>query len=551
MFRKLKYIIAIFSLLLFVQPVLAFDTNALVKFDAPYATIYGGTFNHLALDFTLVMIRPDIVRAISLKNLGSADYLKHIKTMKLWADSGEPGFQGFGIDREVGNLSYYKTYDTWSLADLSVRITDSQRFFISLEAYSNISGDGTVKMQIPRLLDNNGDSSFDLGDAGIFMDSGNNGPANNAITNTNLQVFSTTIKDSFGPIAVFSNLADSQTINNDSLWIKGVVRDQGNAGLKDLVIIIDSQAEPATNLGADFSWSYYWQNISDGNHTLKLLAADLNGNISQDNEITVNVLKQNINLGNSAVLSDKIIITDTGINAANIIVTLRDEFTQPVAGRQVWVNTSPGLYLNWLADRPDYDFSDINGQVKFQVASTQIGLKNLYIWVDEQKIGQLEINVLPESLLEIGLISGDLIKASSSAVYYYACNGTRQAFFNESVYFSWFSDFSQVRTITDEQLASLPLGPNVTYRPGKKLIKIQTDPKVYAIDKDSTLRWVISENLAKSLYGLDWTAKVADLTPAFFTNYKVGENIEATQDYYPQNVSAASVKIDQNLCQPL
>ena len=141
-----------------------------------------------------------------------------------------------------------------------------------------------------------------------------------------------------------------------------------------------------------------------------------------------------------------------------------------------------------------------------------------------------------------------MVKASGEAVYYYSCTGYRQAFPNESVYFSWFSDFSRVRTITDEQLAGLTLGPNVTYKPGKKLIKIQTDNKVYALDLGNTLRWVTSENLARSLFGLKWAANVADVSPAFFTNYKVGADIEADSDYSPQQASASSSSIDQDFC---
>ncbi|MEK7115787.1 MAG: hypothetical protein AAB879_00140, partial [Patescibacteria group bacterium] len=77
--------------------------------------------------------------------------------------------------------------------------------------------------------------------------------------------------------------------------------------------------------------------------------------------------------------------------------------------------------------------------------------------------------------------SGDLIKGSTDAVYYYGQNGKRFVFPNSKTYFSWYTDFSTVKTISSDELATIPIGGNVTYRPGVKLVKITTDPKVYAV----------------------------------------------------------------------
>src|SRR3989338_9496783 len=78
--------------------------------------------------------------------------------------------------------------------------------------------------------------------------------------------------------------------------------------------------------------------------------------------------------------------------------------------------------------------------------------------------------------------AGDLIKmAGLSSVYYLAADGKRYVFPNESTYFSWYSDFSGVITIPQSELESYPLGANVTVRPGTKLVKITTNPKVYAV----------------------------------------------------------------------
>ncbi len=124
------------------------------------------------------------------------------------------------------------------------------------------------------------------------------------------------------------------------------------------------------------------------------------------------------------------------------------------------------------------------------------------------------------------LSTGDLIKASGPAVYYYAASGKRFVFPNEKTYFSWYSDFGSVKTITDAELAAILIGGNVTIRPGTKLVKITTDPKTYAIsDRCGTLHWVQTEALAKSLYGDNWAQRIVDVPDAFFVDYEVGSAI--------------------------
>ncbi len=121
--------------------------------------------------------------------------------------------------------------------------------------------------------------------------------------------------------------------------------------------------------------------------------------------------------------------------------------------------------------------------------------------------------------------AGDLIKASGPAVYYYATDSKRYVFPNEKTYWSWYSDFSSVKTITDAELAAVQIGGNVTIRPGTKLVKITTDPKVYAVTAGGALHWVESEAIATSLYGSNWARRVVDVSDAFFVNYTVGSSV--------------------------
>lgn len=120
---------------------------------------------------------------------------------------------------------------------------------------------------------------------------------------------------------------------------------------------------------------------------------------------------------------------------------------------------------------------------------------------------------------------GRLLKASGPAVYYEAVDGKRYVFPNEKTYFSWFRDFSGVVTISDGALAAIPIGGNVTIRQGTKLVKITTDPKVYAVTLGGQLHWIESEPIATQLYGSSWADRVVDVPDSFFVNYTIGSSI--------------------------
>lgn len=123
-------------------------------------------------------------------------------------------------------------------------------------------------------------------------------------------------------------------------------------------------------------------------------------------------------------------------------------------------------------------------------------------------------------------VSGSLIKpATLSAVYYCGADGKRYVFPNDRIYFSWYADFKNVTTISDAQLASIVLGGLVTYRPGVKMVKLESLPNVYAVDHGGVLRWIKNPTIAVSIYGTAWNKNVDDLSDAFFGSYTIGEPI--------------------------
>ncbi len=144
-------------------------------------------------------------------------------------------------------------------------------------------------------------------------------------------------------------------------------------------------------------------------------------------------------------------------------------------------------------------------------------------------VGVGAITILSMSMLMVPVqvgaaaVAGDLIKMSGlSSVYYLGADGKRYVFPNEATYFSWYSDFSKVVTISQSELEALPLGKNVTVRPGTKLVKITTNPKVYAVTPGGVLIAIPDEATAKTLWGDNWAKRVIDVPDAFFTNYTIG-----------------------------
>lgn len=115
-----------------------------------------------------------------------------------------------------------------------------------------------------------------------------------------------------------------------------------------------------------------------------------------------------------------------------------------------------------------------------------------------------------------------------STVYYCGRDGGRYVFQNEGTFFSWFSDFSNVKFVTPEVLASIQINGVVTYKPGASLIKIPSVPKVYAVGHNGTLRWITSPSMAEELYGANWSTFVRDLSEGFFPAYTVGAEILRT-----------------------
>ncbi|MFZ6014974.1 MAG: hypothetical protein ACOYUZ_01295 [Patescibacteria group bacterium] len=142
--------------------------------------------------------------------------------------------------------------------------------------------------------------------------------------------------------------------------------------------------------------------------------------------------------------------------------------------------------------------------------------------------------------------SGELIKGQTSAAVYYLFKGKRFAFPNEKIFYSWDLSFDNVNVITDLELAKISLAGLVTYRPGTRLVKVQSDPKVYAVEGRG-LRWVKTEDVAREVFGSSWAKQIDDISDALFLNYFLGQDIDDVQDYHPAHTAQMYWSIDSIL----
>lgn len=124
-----------------------------------------------------------------------------------------------------------------------------------------------------------------------------------------------------------------------------------------------------------------------------------------------------------------------------------------------------------------------------------------------------------------------LVGTKVATKFYLARDGKRYVFPDETkTYDTWKSVLPPVDKISEDELESYPLGGNVWYRPGARLIRIQSDSRIFAVAHGGTLR-AINEGTAEMVFGKDWKSLLDTLQDYYFTNYNMGEPILSAQQY--------------------
>ncbi len=253
----------------------------------------------------------------------------------------------------------------------------------------------------------------------------------------------------------------------------------------------------------------------------------------------------------SRISVSKITMKADGIDNTRVSLVFRDANLLPIEGAPVTLFSSRGAMDEIIDERA---ITDSLGQARFLVRSLKDGSTTLTARIGEYTLGK-SATITFEHGLSFPLHVGDLIKIpddgdaknlSDTAVYYYATNGKRYVFPNENAYFTWYKDFSRVQIIPNDQMSLIPIGGNITYRPGSRLLKFQTDSKTYLVTKGGVLRWVRTEEVAQKLFGISWNQFVDDVSEAFYVNYKFGTPLDNALDAPLDLIRSSVLSIDQD-----
>lgn len=261
---------------------------------------------------------------------------------------------------------------------------------------------------------------------------------------------------------------------------------------------------------------------------------------------------QTVNFTASSFSTTKTVVNADGIDNAIVNVTVKNDFYGALEGATVKLTSSRGDQDEIIAQNA---ITNSVGKASFLVRSLRNGTSAFTAVVNGQTFPKT-VSIQFNKGLSLDLAVGALIKIpddgnaenlSDTAVYYYASNGKRYVFPNEKTYFTWYSDWSQVRIIPLDQMALIPIGGNITYRPASKLVKFQTDPKTYLPTKGGIIRWVKTEEIARTWYGTDWNKNVDDISEAFYVNYTFGAPIEGPYDVSLSVIADTARTVNENV----
>lgn len=509
---------------------MAAEVDDYVNFEAPFSYYYQSDFDILTMDFVVPDNggAKDVLSAITVKNKGTAQVDYQIDKVRIYADDGSQGFQGIGVDKDLGEAVWYPNEAYWYLENINEEIpVGGLRIFISVETTYVLTTSYSLDFYIPALSDLNADGRFDLGEKGVFVESENDGPVGDNLLNSTSQIISRLALDNIPPVVVIDNIKNGETVvisGSGDILITGLARDRAGSFPSWVKVSIDGEWFDAESTGTYFdTWQYLWSEVALGSHVIAVKSADFIGNEYTSPSISMEADGRAISLALVETEDEKISVGEK----ATIDVWLQDDLGEAIAGKKVILHSSKKDYDTIEAIT---DITDENGLAKFSVSSNVFGSSLYFAEVDEKLLtwnifnAEIPVSAVVEFVSDKSL-SGRLIKSpEDSTVYLLGVNNQRYVFPNEKIFFSWYDDFSNVELISSDGLSQYPLVGNIKYKPGS-LIKMPSVPKVYLVDDDQNLRWIETETVAKILFSLVWSGRIDDMSEAFFSDYTESDSI--------------------------
>lgn len=271
------------------------------------------------------------------------------------------------------------------------------------------------------------------------------------------------------------------------------------------------------------------------------------------NSLGGNATSTALSASRSSIVASPSIVASDGVSASHITITIRDANGIALPG----IVVSPRSTLDGNMFTPTSGVTNSTGVATFDATATSSGLAIITavagsIGLSDRPTVQFGVasgtgtgtdgtstGSGPASAAIIAL-RGHLVKLhddgdprtqQDTTVYYVGSDDQRHAFPDEKTYFTWYTSYGNVSIVSADVLATIQLGMNVTAKPGVRLIKFPSDPKVYAVSYPNVLRWLSTSDVAVQLFGSAWSKNVNDLSEAFAPNYSFGTQISASPDY--------------------
>ncbi len=115
---------------------------------------------------------------------------------------------------------------------------------------------------------------------------------------------------------------------------------------------------------------------------------------------------------------------------------------------------------------------------------------------------------------------GSILKSPLHPGVYYYEGGKRRPFINAAVYYTWFSNFNNVKNISVEQMEAISLGTPMPIQAGTKLLKFPLNPRVYEVTSGNRITHIANEEVAIQKFGKGWAQSVIELPEIYYLFYE-------------------------------
>jgi len=310
---KSKYLfVVIFLTLAIILPQFSYAATSVATNSLSVVQTYPYQFDVLVADVTVNLDSNDFLKTFTVQNIGTARTDREIKSVHLWLDGGTTGFQGLGIDSNLGTGVFDNNLWVWNNLNLDV-YSGANRFFVTIETIDQrLTDERNIQFQIPSFYDVNHNFVYESGDAGLFFNSQLTLPIETL--NSDRMSLKTSDIDNYSPKIVITSNAEFDSMN---FMVGGVYRDQGKAGM-DYIKASIVPADTAVKTWQDAvlvpnnnnSWFYGAAGLMIGYYDLYVKGADTSGNITE-------LAPQRIFVDNKLVED---IIIDTTVPAVEVTI---------------------------------------------------------------------------------------------------------------------------------------------------------------------------------------------------------------------------------------